>query len=61
MVCCVSDGEVAVGGEKKINAKKSVEVGVSGHGDCLDEQDEEKELGKILFSGLGSQLEGCTV
>lgn len=24
-------------------------------------QDEEKELGEILFSGLGSQLEGCTI
>lgn len=39
------DGEMA-GGEK-IYLKESWEVKVSGHGDRLDVEDEEKGLGKI--------------
>lgn len=34
MVCSARDGEVAVGGAKKVNVKKSVEGEASGHGDC---------------------------
>ena len=49
------------GWREENHIKKSAGEEVSGHGDCLNVQDEEKELGKILFSALVSQLEGCTI
>lgn len=41
---CARDGEIAASGEK-IDLKESWEIEVPGHGDWLDVEDEEKELG----------------